>query len=54
MESKKKYVSLRIDEDMHQRLKMITVMEKTTIQNWIMNLISKEIERKEHENEEKR
>lgn len=50
----KKYVSLRLDEDMHQRLKIITVIEKTTIQDYIINLILADMDRKERANEKER
>ena len=39
-----KTITLRMDDDLHKKIKFKTVKEETTIQNYITELIKKDLE----------
>lgn len=50
MAENKKNLVIRVDEDFHQNLKLYVTLKKTTLQDYIVNLITKDME--ENENKE--
>lgn len=51
MEEKQKKISLtlRVDEELHQKLKLYALRNDTTIQSYIMGLIKQDIEKEQEE-----
>lgn len=46
-----KTISLRLENELHKKIKLITVNEETTIQQYLVNLIKKDLkQRKESDN----
>ena len=43
----KKAISLRLDPDTHKKIKYISIEEDTTMQRYIINLIDKDMKRRE-------
>lgn len=50
MAENKKNLMIRVDEDFHQKLKLYVTLQKTTLQDYIVSLITKDME--ENENKE--
>lgn len=44
MEGKKKNIVLRVDPNLHQRIKVYVALNNTTLQDYIVRLIEKDIE----------
>ena len=51
MSNEKKLISIRMDSKLHKKLKMITVENDTTLQDYIYKLIEKDIEQYEKKKE---
>ena len=47
MTDTKKNVILRVDNNFHQKLKVHVAMNNTTIQDYIVNLVKKDLEKNE-------
>lgn len=46
-----KTISLRLENELHKKIKLITVNEETTIQRYLVNLIKEDLkQRKESDN----
>jgi len=41
MKDERKIISVRVEPELHKKLKMIAVLENTTLQNYIIELIKK-------------
>lgn len=44
MSNYKKIISLRVDQNLHQQLKMHVIMHNTTLQDYILGLVKKDME----------
>ena len=48
----KKNIVLRVDPEFHQRIKLYVTMKNTTLQEYIVNLIKKDMEQNKKEQEQ--
>lgn len=46
----RRIVSLRIEPETHKKLKLIAIEEETTLQKYLMNLVDKDLRRRERAN----
>lgn len=46
----RRIVSLRLDSDLHKKLKIIAIEEDTTLQKYLTSLIDKDLKRRERAN----
>ena len=44
MNDERKIISIRVEPELHKQLKMIAVLENTTLQDYIVGLIKKDME----------
>lgn len=49
-ESNKKNIVLRVEQDFHQQVKLYVTMHNTTLQEYIVGLIKKDMEQHKKEN----
>lgn len=50
MSDTKKNIVLRVDQDFHQQVKLHVTMNNTTLQEYIVGLIKKDMEEKRQQN----
>ena len=46
MENKKKIISVRVEPDLHKKLKEIALHDDLTLQDYIMNLIKRDLKQR--------
>lgn len=47
MEDERKIISVRVNPELHKKLKIIAIQENTTLQDYILKLIEKDMKRYE-------
>lgn len=53
MNDERKIISVRVEPELHKQLKMIAVLENTTLQDYILGLIKQDMEHYEKKNKER-